>query len=437
MAVSLTVHAVVGLAQMVSQTQKIKGISVLDVIKLSGAVDVVLEYILVAERGGQNIVQGHERRSGILGLAGVSVVLAVHPLALGLGGLLLPGHAGKSLVKINADLALIARAGEEVHIKEGLFFLIQRGGIGGVDGVVDLAGLLIKLQITEPAVAAVVGKLKVGEDGDDLLAAGVGQLLYAGAVAVAAHHHKHLVVVLHDVPQLAALAAQLDGAGLGVGAVLQIVGGDDGGAVRILLQHRTEPGFVLTVPSGVVVGARSAACTGQGDDQVIVAARPQEHIGAVAVAVGRLGEIPAGKAGPGGALAGEAVIIVVGPAGPAIMVTHLHQKFHACIGHTVKGVPGIDILGVIVVVIHHIAQVDDAGYIQCVGAVDEAVNGGVHHIGAELHCVLSVRDENDVVVVLIPELIGLVAAEIFYIIFRIGDQPLLLFQRLAGDPDLL
>ena len=254
---------------------------------------------------------------------------------------------------------------------------------------------------------------------------------------MAAHHHEHLVVVLDDVPQFAALITELDRTGLSVGAVLQVVGGDDGGAVGVLLQHRTEPGFVLTVPSGVVVGARSAACTGQGDDQVIVAARPQEHIGAVAVTVGRLGEIPAGAAGPGSALAGEAVIIVVGAAGPAVVVAHLHQEFDARVRQAVEGVPGVDILGVIVVVIHHVAQVDNSGHIQRVSAVDEAVNGVVHHIGAEFHHVLGIGDEDDVIVVLVPELIVLVAAEVFHIVLRVGDKPILFLQRCFGDTDLL
>ena len=362
----------------------------------------------------------------------MGVVLAGHPLALGLGLLLLPGHAGKALVEVNADLALVARAGEEVHIKEALLALVQRGGVGGVEGVVDLVRALVELQVAEPAVAAVVGELQVGEDGDDLLAAGVGQLLHAGAVAVAAHQHKDLVIVLDNIPQLAALAAELDGAGLGVGAVLQVVGGDDGGAVGVLLQHGAEPGLILAVPAGA-----AAAGAGQGDHQVIVAARLQEHVGAVAVAVGRLGQIPAGTAGPGGALAGEAVVVVVGAAGPAVVVAHLNQELEPRVGQAVEGVPGVDVLGVVVVVVHHVAQVDDAGHVQLVGAVDEAVNSGVHHIGAEFHGVLGVGNQDDIVVVLIAQGIGLVAAEVFHIILGIGDKPLVPFQRLAGDADLL
>ena len=255
LAVALAVHAVVGLAQVVGQAQEVKGVAVPDVVKAGGAVGLVPEHLVVAEGGGQHVGQGHKGGGGVLGLAGVGVVLAGHPLALGLGLLLLPGHAGKALVKVNADLALVARAGEEVHIKEALLALVQRGGVGGVEGVVDLVRALVKLQVAEPAVAAVVGELQVGEDGDDLLAAGVGQLLHAGAVAVSAHQHKDLVIVLDDIPQLGAPATELDGAGLGVGAVLQVVGGDDGGAVGVLLQHRAEPGLVGAVPAGVVVGA--------------------------------------------------------------------------------------------------------------------------------------------------------------------------------------
>ena len=240
---------------MVGQAQEVKGITILEVAKPGGTVVPALEHLLVAEGGGQYVGQGHKGGGGILGLAGVGVVLSGHPLALTLSRLLLAGHAGKALVKINVNLALIARASEEVYVKEGLLALVQGGGVGGGDGVINLVGALVKLQVAEPAVAAVVGKLQVGEDGDDLLAAGVGQRLHAGAVAVAAHQHKDLVIVLDNVPQLAALAAELDGAGLGVRAVLQVVGGYDGGAVGILLQHGAEPFLILAVPGSVVVAA--------------------------------------------------------------------------------------------------------------------------------------------------------------------------------------
>ena len=119
------------------------------------------------------------------------------------------------------------------------------------------------------------------------------------------------------------------------------------------------------------------------------------------------------------------------------MVAHLNQEFDACIRHAVEGVPGVDILGVVAAVVHHVAQVDNTGHVQLVGAVDEAVNGGVHHVGAEFHGVLGVGNEDDVVVVLIAQGIGVVAAEVLHIILRIGDKPLVLFQGLAGDADLL
>ena len=124
-------------------------------------------------------------------------------------------------------------------------------------------------------------------------------------------------------------------------------------------------------------------------------------------------------------------------AAPAVVVAHLNQELDARVGQAVEGIPGADILGVVVVVVHHVAQVDDAGHVQLVGAVDEAVNGGVHHVGAEFHRVLGVGDQDDIVVVLIAQGIGLVAAEVFHIILGIGDKPLLPFQRRTGDADLL
>ena len=51
----------------------------------------------------------------------------------------------------------------------------------------------------------------------------------------------------------------------------------------------------------------------------------------------------------------------------------------------------MDILLVVVIVIHHITQMDDTGHIQCVGTVDETVNGSIHHIRPEFHRILSVR----------------------------------------------
>ena len=119
------------------------------------------------------------------------------------------------------------------------------------------------------------------------------------------------------------------------------------------------------------------------------------------------------------------------------MVAHLDQELYPRVGQAVESIPSADILGIVVVVVHHVAQVDDAGHVQLVGAVNEAVNGGVHHVGAEFHGVLGVRNQDDVVVVLIPEGVVLVAAELAHIVLGVGDQPLILVQGLAGDADLL
>ena len=96
-------------------------------------------------------------------------------------------------------------------------------------------------------------------------------------MAVAAHHHKDLVITLYQLPQLLTLLAELDGAGLGVGTILHIVGGDDGGNILVLLQHGLEPVQppVVGVPCGFTIALR-----GQGQNHVNPVAAPDEHTSA-------------------------------------------------------------------------------------------------------------------------------------------------------------
>ena len=164
------------------------------------------------------------------------MVLTAHPPAFGFGGFF-DGHTGKAVIKVEVDGAFIARPGEKVHVKETFVARIQRGGVRRINGIIDLVCAFVELQITEPAIAAVIGKLQVGQDGDDGITVFVFKDLHTGAMAMAAYQHKNLVVVFYDIPQFLALLAQLGGAGLGVGAVLKIMGGDDGRAVGIFLQY--------------------------------------------------------------------------------------------------------------------------------------------------------------------------------------------------------
>ena len=209
--------------------------------------------------------------------AGAAQLLRIVQMDVGEDGDRRLGQTRETLLKIPIDLASVAFALQEVHIEEGLLILVQGRGVGRVRGIVDFVGGLVKLQIAEPAVAAVIGKLIVGQDGDDVLVIVVFQDLNAGAVAVAAHHHKDLVITLYQLPQLLTLLAELDGAGLGVGTILHIVGGDDGGNILVLLQHGLEPVqlLVVGVPCGFTIALR-----GQGQNHVNPVAAPDEHTSA-------------------------------------------------------------------------------------------------------------------------------------------------------------
>ena len=94
--------------------------------------------------------------------AGASQLLRIVQMDVGEDGDRRLGQACETLLKIPIDLASVAFALQEVHIEEGLLILVQGRGVGRVRGIVDFVGGLVKLQIAEPAVAAVIGKLIVG-----------------------------------------------------------------------------------------------------------------------------------------------------------------------------------------------------------------------------------------------------------------------------------
>ena len=246
---------------------------------------------------------------------------------------------------------------------------------------------------------------------------------------MAAHHHEHLGILLDDVPQLGALATELDGAGLGVRAILNVVAGDDGGTVGVLLEHLLQPFYL---PGGGVP-AGLAALTGQGDDHVGVAAGLHEH----GAAPGLGGEVGAGEGHVLLAVGAEVVPVAGAVARPVVVVAGLDQELHSGLGQLVEDVLGVVVLGGVAGVVHHVAQVDDALDVQLIHTVNELVHGGVHHVGAVLHGVLGVGDEHEVVVVLVPQRIGLVAAELAHVLLGVGDQPLALVQSVPSDAHLL
>ena len=118
------------------------------------------------------------------------------------------------------------------------------------------------------------------------------------------------------------------------------------------------------------------------------------------------------------------------------MIAGLHQRLNARLGQFVEDARCVIILRLIDIV-YHVAQTHDTDHVQFVGAVNEPLDGVVHHIGAELHRVLGIGQQDDVVVVLVSQLILLVAAEVLHIVLRVGNQPILPLQRLLGDADFL
>ena len=424
------VRIVFRLAQVIGQHKKIKTGTGGDIIGFCGTVLIARQYGRIAESGSQNILQGHEALGRVLGLTRVRVVLAAHPLACGCA-LLAPLHACEALLKVQLQFALIARvAGQKVDIEEGFLIRRKRGSIGRVGRVIDLVVVFIKLQIAEPAVAAVIAELIVSQHGENRLSIGIRQRFYAGAVMVATDQHEYLIVILGDIPNLPAVAAKLNGIRGGSRAGLHIVRGDDRGAVWIFIQHLAQPSLIVRVP------LCASADGGNRYDQIVIAARLHKHIGAVFVSVRREVQIPVGAARPCAALSAEAVVGVHNTAAPAVVVAKLRQQLDPGLGNAVKGVAGIFVL-LVGDIIHNIAQMNDCFYIKIVRRIDQLVDCGVHDIRTILHRVLRIGQEHKVIVIRVLQLIRLVAAEVAGVFRRIGNQPVVLLQCRIGDAYLL
>ena len=124
-------------------------------------------------------------------------------------------------------------------------------------------------------------------------------------------------------------------------------------------------------------------------------------------------------------------------AGPAVMISHLHEELDSCIRQLIENIPCCDILCVIVIVIHHIAKMDHAPDVQFVRCIDQSADRLVHDVSAVFYGVLRIRDQNDIVVILISQLITLIASVFAEILFRIFHQPLALVQTSGRNPHFL
>ena len=119
------------------------------------------------------------------------------------------------------------------------------------------------------------------------------------------------------------------------------------------------------------------------------------------------------------------------------MISHLHEEFDPCVRQLIEHIARSDILCVVIVVIHHVAEMDHSPDVQFVSSIDQSPDRCVHDVSAVLHGVLGIRDQNDIVVVLISQLIALVASVFAEILFRIFYQPLTFVQTSGRDPYLL
>ena len=125
------------------------------------------------------------------------------------------------------------------------------------------------------------------------------------------------------------------------------------------------------------------------------------------------------------------------PAGPSVMISHLHKEFYACIGKLVECVPRGDILRIIVIVVYYIAQMDHTFDIQLIRCVNQALYRRIHDIPAVFHRILRIRNQHDIVVILIFQFITLITSILAQILLRIFHQPFAFIETAERDPHFL
>ena len=119
------------------------------------------------------------------------------------------------------------------------------------------------------------------------------------------------------------------------------------------------------------------------------------------------------------------------------MIARLYQKTDSCIRQFVEHLFCGIVLCTIVIVLYHIAKMNDSFDIQIIGCADQLIDGSVHDIFFEFHGILCIRKQNKVVIFFVFQLICFVASIVSRISGRIRDQPVFLFQCRVGDTDLL
>ena len=123
----------------------------------------------------------------------------------------------------------------------------------------------------------------------------------------------------------------------------------------------------------------------------------------------------------------------MGSACPAVMISHLNKEFDAGVRKLVKYIPRGNILRVVIVIVNYIAQMDYAFDIQFIRSINQAVNCRVHNVSAVFYRILCIRDQDDIVVVLIFQSVAFIASVLSQILLRILHKPLALVQTSFGD----
>ena len=123
----------------------------------------------------------------------------------------------------------------------------------------------------------------------------------------------------------------------------------------------------------------------------------------------------------------------MGSACPAVMISHLNKEFDAGVRKLVKYIPRGNILRIIIVIVNYIAQMDYAFDIQFIRSINQAVNCRVHNVSAVFYRILCIRDQDDIVVVLIFQSVAFIASVLSQILLRILHKPLALVQTSFGD----
>ena len=123
----------------------------------------------------------------------------------------------------------------------------------------------------------------------------------------------------------------------------------------------------------------------------------------------------------------------MGSARPSVMISHLYKELDTGVRKLIKDIPRGNILCVVIVVVNYISQVDYAFDIQFIRCINQAVNCSVHNVSAVFYRILCIRNQNDIIIVLIFQSVAFIASVLSQILLRILHKPLAFIQASFGD----